>query len=594
MVRIRRILAAGIAFLALGTSEALAHGGFYQPPVQRTPDGIPIEGGPGGGFTGPNSGPSSGGPTFGPAVTGRKRGRENGPETKPTGEIPAALAPPAIGGAKWERWWELNKLRFLGLARERIGRTQTGDEGAVAAAPVNVGSLIAGLGDSSQDVRAAAALALGRIGTERAGPALRKRLSVEEHAQVRTSLTLALVMLGESRDLLLFDGLIRDKDQPMLVRYLATLGIGVVGGPDAVAILEPYLAHRPGKPAAAPQALVATGYYALGWTGDDRAVELLRHALAERHHRPVVRSFAELALGRLGDRESMETLSDTMLRDRDVSLRRSAALAIGRLATPKDEKYVARLVLSARVNSDPGTRRMSALALGPLRSDDVRAALVKSFGDAKDLDRPFFALALAFQGELDDGTVLRDALEKDDFEESLQASYAIALGILGDLGAAPRMEEEVLRLERKWSPGYAALGLAMMGSRRSIPAIRERLDKTEDERLRNVLQVSLGLLREPETLTELRRRTADGSSVYDRATAAVAMGLVEDAGGLDLLAKVAADEEAPGIVRAAAIGALGRLGSGARPPHLTTFVEPHNFSVNLATILHLSAALNTR
>jgi len=598
----RRWTVAGVVVAVLGLAvPAWAHGGYYTGP--KTPDGIPL----------PADGPGTGGPTtdpnnpppYGPAVTGRKGPEETTPGTR---ALPPVLLEPPIRGTQWEHWWATYKSRYLLLALER-GRPRpapgaTSGDGPGARRKVNAGALAisfrSALGADSPDVRAAAALALGRMRVLDARPRLHALAAEDASPDVRVSAALALLTMADEEDLPSLDMLLADRKQRVTVRCVAALAIGRIGGDDAAASLRGALPSKRATNKRTAPALVATVYYALGFTGSDVARGPIRAGIGAKNRnnrdKGVVRSFAELSAGRLGDREALARLLINLQNSRDISMRRSAALGAGMLARPDDREVLALLLGLAKASGEPGLRRFCALALGGVRSGEVRGRLETAFRAAKPLDRPFLAIALALQGDPSSGALLREAFKADRFEESLRGAYAISLGILGDARAAKLLEEELGRQDRRWSPGYAALALAMMGSDGSRELIHERLVKSKDRRLQTTLTVALGLLGDPRAEERLAERLARAGTIHARATAAIALGWLRSRAALPALSRLARDNSGsePAILRAAAITAVGRILAPAGPSPLLEVLEGHNFSIELPPLMEVADALNQR
>lgn len=587
-------------------ATALAHGGYYQGP--HTPDGVPIPSGPGAGPTtggrGLEGGPITP-PTTGPAVTGRDR---KGPEEKtPTvAELPTGIADPPLSGTAWEHWWALHRGRYLRLAAERIAqaprtrreeRERADARDAAADPPAGLAALFrTALRDADADVRAAAAIALARARAPDAAGLLLSVARTDESPDVRGYATLALAMVAEETELPALHDLVNDEEQSLDVRCTAALALGRLGGEDAVMLLGRLVEPDRIRSRATPPVLVAATFHALGIAADPAAGPLLLGALDVRRAHPVILSFAEVALGRLGERAALPVLGRNLVRDTHVSMRRSAALALGDLLVPADAAAVEQLATAAEKDPDPGTRRFATLSLGGIRTDGIRRRLEQRFRSAEPVDRPYLALALGLQGDPAAAPVLRRGLAEDEFEESLQGAYCIALGILGDREARPLLETEVGKMRRTWSPGYAALALAMTGGTAACDAIHARIGRTSDPRLRATLTVALGLLEDPRAVALLEESLASKDSVLESATAAVGLGLLRSRGSVPPLTEAARGKGGEaGIVRATAIGALGRI--AAVDEHdlaLGDLVRGRDFSLDLPALTRAARVLNDR
>jgi len=225
---------------------------------------------------------------------------------------------------------------------------------AAAKALVSIGvpavqPLIAALGDGDEDVRRAAAGALGQIGDPRAVEPLIAALR-DKNSDVRRR---AAEALGKLRDARAVDPLIAAlKDQNMYACKAAAGALGQIGDPRAVEPLIAALSNENGDvrkaaagalvkigvPAVEPliavlrwdkdvrQGQAAAG--ALGQIGDARAVEPLIAALKEEIRS--VRRDAATALGQIGDARAVEPLI-AALKDQDMYTCEAAAEALDNL-----------------------------------------------------------------------------------------------------------------------------------------------------------------------------------------------------------------------------------------------------------------------
>lgn len=161
----------------------------------------------------------------------------------------------------------------------------------------------------------------------------------------------------------------------------------------------------------------------------------------------------------------------TFLRGQDLEMRRTAALALGRIDDPR---AVAALVEAAR-DYDAEVRRLAAEGLGRSASPAAAAALVRSLADQAGGVRGAARTALEQIGEpavLPLITALRD----DRLPAAARQSAAAALGRIAD----PRAIAALLALLR----GYVSYGalhrsasaaLGEIALRRPVPELREAL-----------------------------------------------------------------------------------------------------------------------
>ena len=231
---------------------------------------------------------------------------------------------------------------------------------------------------------------------------------------MRESATLALGVLGapeacvDLRDLLLDAPAGRaatrrpDGVEPQ-VRAFAAAALGLVGAPQAAADLERVV--RDGKLGATSD-LKAVALLSLGLLkgGFESIVAFEQDALGDRELDPLVRAQAPIALAHLADdpqgrsaaRAALHFLLSRFLDEKSDDVRRSLAIALGRLAAPTDVEVLDGLVEArSQRASDVSTREFSLMALAELGARRRRAGnaalhqrLGTLFADARAADPP--------------------------------------------------------------------------------------------------------------------------------------------------------------------------------------------------------------
>lgn len=555
--------------LALLPAVAWAHGGSYQPPAP----------------TGPRGG--GGGP-----------------------QIPPGTADPLAPTTRWESWWAANKETYLRLSdamRDDSGASgpttpsarepqspEEVDERRIARAELDaklreslVPEFIAALEDSHFEVRTAAAIALGKTGDPRGSEPLRRAAEKDGHKDVRDSAVLGLGLLGLTENVPYLDETLTRPDNDTRNRSFAAFSLGLIGGDGAVVSLQRFLNPREGPRFRGGQrlqpALLSSVYVALGLTDDPQVIPDVRRAVEARDTEDEVRAFAVLSLGRLMDDAYLPNLVKLLTTPATKEpLRRSTAIAIGKIAGPKDTEALDALVSALKSDKDALTRHFSAVALGGIAKDDeaLRTRLREQWPRAENRDRPFLALAMGLAKDLASAPLLRSALTAET-DWSPRSSYCVALALMGDREAVPLLEQELRARGKQWLQGYAALGLGMLGSRKSAPLLREMLERTNERQLRMNLAVSLGLLHDPEGRAFLVRTLNGEGTIYERGTAAMSLGVLRlNDSAPDLLA-VYRNRKEQDIVRAFAIVALGVLADPSPVPKLARFAADNNYAVSV-------------
>jgi HEAT repeat protein len=559
-MRLPRWLAA--LLVAAAPAAALAHGGSYAPPAGSVPGG-------------------SGGP-----------------------QVPPGTADPPAPATRWESWWASNKEYYLRLneaMRTEDGPSSRGISGRApeespaqarakrdAAVRDSLGPLfVEALGDDSFEVRTAAAIALGKSGSADGSRPLREAAVRDKHNDVRDSALLGLGLLGRPTDIPFLDGVLNDEKQNTRHRSFAAFALGLIGGEDAAASLLMFADGRPDRPSTFAHEqpdLVASTYVAMGLTCDRQVLPALRAALANPRNDDTVRAFVVLSLGRMGDRESMGEIGRLLVVAKDSGLRRSSAIALGRIARVTDTAALEALTNAATGDADDAVRHFSAISLGGMADAATAARLERLFPGATAYGRPFVALALAIAHDTKAAKAIRDALAAET-DESAKAAYCMALGLLGDTESAPLVQQQVQDRGRVWLQGYAAIALGLMHHAESAEMLNTRLVTESDPRLRGNLAVALGLLHDPrakEYLTKtLRRREG---SVYERGGAAMALGVLRMNEAVPDLVDVWRDGKEQDLVRAFSVVALGLIADASPVPKLSRFAIDNNYTLSVSPL----------
>jgi HEAT repeat protein len=518
-------------------------------------------------------------------------------------QVPPGTADPPAPHTRWETWWAANKESFLRLAEQMRAEDGPVSRGLSSEKPERqpspqerrdkldeavrenlVSVFIEALGDDSFEVRTSAAIALGKAGRPEGAAALRLASVKDKHKDVRDSAVLGLGLLGSQSDIPFLEKVLVDEKENRRHRAFAAFSLGLIGGEDAAAALLMFADGKPGRPATFEREsppLIASTFVAMGLTGDPRVLPTLRSALSSPKFDENVRAFVVLSLGRMKDRESLGEIGRMLLTENEVGLRRSAAIALGRIATARDRAAVDALVLCAKGAPDEIVRQFSAISLGGIADAEIRVQLELLFGDASAAGRPFLALAMALAHDEAAAPMLRTALARET-DESVKASYCVSLAILGDQLAAPLMEKQLADRGRIWLQGYAAVSLGLLRHMPSADALHARLVTETDPRLRANLSVGLGLMHDPRAKTHLEKLLKQkDATIYERGGAAMAMGVLRMSSCATTIVDVYRDKKEQDMVRAFAVVSLGLLADPSPVPKLARFSIDNNYTLGI-------------
>lgn len=563
-------------------------------PGGRGPGLNPVPGSGPGPTTGGGAGPTTGGPGFLPGRT-----------KEPVTDLPPATTDPAGGLTTWVRWWERNKevwLRYAERMRQRGLTATPGGQSADEAARVReaqdllvreaLGPVFrAALDDESPNLRATAAVALGRCGSADASKALRTRIDEDRHPAVRETCVMALGLVGRAADAPYLAERLADRSLEARGRGFAALSLGLIGGDDASAVLAAAV-RRAATDRKNREDLDCTNVLALGLTETQEAAEVLLRVVSDRRYRDTVQAAALVALGRMSERRALVPASDA-LKSPSGEIRAAGALALGRLAQSGADDVVELLVQSARKDADPIVRHFAILSLGRLGGPRTADRLQVLFLGAKGDDRPFAAIAMGMTREASVGPLLREAFADGSSDAEL-SGLAIALGLHGDEQGIPLLRKSLEGRRTQWHEAYAATALAMLGDRASAKPIRERLLRCRDDDVRRHLAVALGLLGDRSSADVLRRELETARDDADRGAAAMALGLLRDGSAVPTLVAAARSRGENVTVRACSLSALAQIADPLPVPKLARIVADDVYSLGIDPVDRVWVMLNRR
>ncbi|MCR9247046.1 MAG: hypothetical protein NXI31_18590 [bacterium] len=291
----------------------------------------------------------------------------------------------------------------------------------------------------------------------------------------------------------------------------------------------------------------------------------------------------------------------------------SCALALGPL-TPAWEheddqgaETAALLLRTFRRHKDHQARRFAIMALGRLGGAETRKALLTEFDRSnKALERPWVAMALAVL-ELParrsagpdydpDGEIthrLRASLTEVR-TPSAQAAIALALGLVGDTGAADAMRK-LLRKKGHQSDvaGYLCIALGLLRDDLSTGEIRAvmRASARQSTIVFHCTQ-ALGLLGDPNVVGDLcGELTLDEPSLARLAAAASALGQIGDRRSLPALLQLVDRDDVTPLARAFAVVGLGSVCDKDNLPWNAAYATDCNYRASTSTLTDGAAGI---
>lgn len=137
------------------------------------------------------------------------------------------------------------------------------------------------------------------------------------------------------------------KEREMAVRKAIIYALAHYPQPQVTSALIPFLKNKHSE-------LRASAAYALAENGDPTSAQALAEVLRRggKDEDAFARSQAARGLGRVGGHDSIDLLTNALSHDRSQEVRREAARALGRIATPQDAKAIEAL-RNATLSNDP-------------------------------------------------------------------------------------------------------------------------------------------------------------------------------------------------------------------------------------------------
>ena len=501
----------------------------------------------------------------------------------------------ASAGDGWRIWWEYNREHLLGL-RRRV-RDQVVITGTASGPTDPLGDrrpeVVAALretarGDDERLVRAAALIALGRVGGDEDA-----RLCVEtiaaghEPADVREAAAVALGLLPPFAD-----EEVREKVRTFLVhvlRHPATLPGRVAGMTVCAAglraasdpLLRMALVGRLAEGTADDGEEAAHLAFAAGLAGDPIAApELVRAVrkgeLAGADLTDTHRALAVTALGRVAGPTAVDPLVSIMgSRRTSLNTKRAAVLALGRLLreAPLEPEAAERAARAIRDvfddENDTILRGFAAVALGGGRPPHALPLLMEALDRGGNAAvKPYCAVALGLAARTTGGDeaerigrFLRGELDKTRHFE-LAAALSLALGLARALEAEGDL---IVQLRRDSLPaaarGVAAQGLGLLGSTspEAIEALREAAQVGVPGLLEDAA-LGLGLLGHRGVARDLAATLPRAGSSHAQARLMLALSYLAHTESVAPLLEVLRNSQEPPAAREFAAVALGLLG----------------------------------
>jgi len=523
---------------------------------------------------------------------GRFRGQGGG---VPPGLPAQPTAPDSSGGAThtWLTWWGYNQFRYMDFRRRQAerrgpvtnldGRAEKDPNAwrAVVRARLTP-TLVGALADDDSEVRTAAAIALGKWRTVLAIPDLQRAYEKDDKRDVREAALLGLALVRDPSLRPLFERVASSQETKLRERGYALLGLGLLGDGESRAFLLALLSPDDKKSRAVIPDIPKERLHFLSAAvaaltqveGVDLSGEFLRIALDERLDEDV-RAYAVSALGKTGAVACRNQVLK-FLGDESDQLRRSAALALGRLATRMDTDAIEALGKRAADDRDRIVRHFSTLSLGMIGGPKAFQLLKKHYDAANKEARGFFLVAYGLSKEPGAAELLEKVM-KGDADPMMSAAAALALGLLEDGSRAPAIRETFDNAKAWTLMQTCMLSLALLNDQASADRIQGVLEGRRQPEVRTAAAVAFALLRQWSALPVLIGILREERSVVTLTSISQVMGFLSSEKAVAPLMELYADKNLQRQARAFALVAIGALGDPEEVPLLVRLAFDLNY-----------------
>lgn len=418
------------------------------------------------------------------------------------------------------------------------------------------------LEDPAWQVRAAAAVTLGRIGAPDAAPLLLQRIDRDPVEEVREAALLGLLLLADGRQRDFLRAHAADPGENPRLRAYAVLALGFLED------MDPLLALL-GTDGTGPD-LGACAVRALGFAGGSPAE--VAALLADRRRPPELRGEAGTALLELGDASILPRVLQVFKeRAKGTRVAASAAAIAAGLAAPDDAKTIRRLAREMGDTDEKfsGVRTLLAASLGRMGGARGAEALVEEYRNLRPnslrvAERGHFLFALARTGAEPAKELLRAELETLDHDWDLGAC-ALALALSGDRTSLPTLRALLPARGDVYAP-HGMIALALLGDHGGSAAIRDILRRRRGDAILGEGALALAILDGEKALPDLLALWERAQRPEQLDAFAWAFRLAAAPGAIVPLRGIV-ESKGDAASRAFALLALGRMADPAAPLH---------------------------
>ncbi|MHC5035917.1 MAG: HEAT repeat domain-containing protein [Planctomycetota bacterium] len=442
----------------------------------------------------------------------------------------------------WYEWWWANQWRFIRIPNRLQVVTGTGKEKDQAVESIMT-FLKEGLKHRYFDIKASAALALGKTGETSAAKAIRPLLRARNEI-VRESAILAVGMLKDGESLPHLQKILEDRRYSQRSRVHAAVAMGLLGISGGAEGLIRMMETEEGKTTGNTIEIRAASCLALGIMKHKKAVPSLIRLLESKETDPRLRAMAATALGKFesatimleeGEVSPGALLLASLQTTVPTPVRRSAMMA---LANVWYEGLGGFLIDLYRTDPDPWVKNLSLLVVAEkIINPHLKRKFQKNIrelltGSQKDVNLANFgAVAAGLSGDSQAIPILRVQFQKARRDDT-RAAAAVGLGFLKDEESIPQMLSTVRGSGSDFLKSFCCIALALIGKgdRRISTSLRAILSDPECQGgLRSSASIALAKIGDHEAVG-LLLKTAERGDRRTRQLLVQSVGYFRDLG----------------------------------------------------------------
>lgn len=598
------------------------------PPASPTPPPPPTD---------PSPGPTPTTPTGGGAP--QTPITPNMPQSPTTtgGEGPEQRKKQGDDSSTWETWWALNRIEFFTHRYVRAAVSSEGpvQKGVQPVAPAVVREklwkpLLALKDDKQVFVREAALITIGRVASDEALKSEAREILLaainDKNHLVARAAALGLFYVADETSVLPMVQLAKNPKTPTDVRAFLALTLTALKSDMA----GPFLIGLVSADKEADFELVASSLMALGYIPGPESARFLKETYENKKFRAELRAEAVESFGRRGSFEDGQEILRNAIDDREVDIRRSAAMALGlldyrtaperqiaELKAPYDTEsgaklpadvvakcdelaklvpaerekmqapirnIVKKLVHALENDNDSFVSSMCAISLGRIASQCEESFAIRRLeADLKkerNIVREFEILALAIAKAPSSYDISVEAVTGKNRQASTQGAGLIALGILNDNKASPMLRSFMEESGHPVLRGLAAMAAGMLGDDKNLAPIMTLLKSTKSPDAMSFGALGLALLGKKQGSDLLVKRLTETANGDIAAFNVYSLGLMKDRSKLDALVDIA-QNHGNFFVQSAAVAAIGYISSAEDYPRRHVMARGFNYMMNL-------------